>query len=169
MCFSKNTQTALLKSCFEEIRNASDAYWNRWNVAPSTDKWNTDNPDDLDDSTAGDEYGCEDWCDHQKFAEYSIQSSNNCDAERAVVWASKIDIVRLGLDEEEEYTKSAEHVQVNCFRTRARLWRTNELGLDYCIRDCDGEGQHLFTIVRLPNRELQYTYLETYEGQPLEL
>jgi len=150
-----------------EIEDAANKYWLQWNLAIG---------EELPTEEDEEEYGFDDcyyelekigyeWCDHGRTEEYPA----DFDRERRIVWHSKIDIILNRVNEEDEVERSQDHVQLNSFRTAMRPWNDSkpEGGVDYMIRDCDGEGQHLFEVNYLGPYNYQYVYIETYEGEDL--
>ena len=160
-----------------EIEGAANKYWLQWNLAigekvpdeedEEVEEWGFDEVyDELE------RMGFYDWYDYGPQCSnwmYGSKSQEKFDRERRIVWHSKIDIILNRVNKEEEIARSEEHVQLNSFRTTFRPWWDSkpEGGVDYMIRDCDGEGWHLFELNTLGPYDHQYIYLETYEGDEL--
>jgi len=150
-----------------EIEDAANKYWLQWNLAIG---------EELPTEEDEEEYGFDDCYYELEKMGYEWEDNGrpwmnpvSFDRERRIVWHSKIDIILNRVNEEEEVERSMEHVQLNSFRTTLRPWHDSkpEGGVDYMIRDCDGEGQHLFEVNYLGPYNYQYVYIETYEGDDL--
>ena len=172
---SSNAQNNYSK-VLSQIEDAANTYWLKWNLAIG---------EGMPTEEQIEEYGFDDcyyelekmgyeWNDHSRYSDsvlYGHREQEKFDRERRIVWHSKIDIILNRVNEDEEIERSQEHVQLNSFRTTTRpYWDSKpEGGVDYCIRDHDGQGFHLFELIELGPYNYQYVYLETYEGQPIEL
>jgi hypothetical protein len=173
----KKKVVATMTSVLKGIKDASDNYWGKWNIAPNTDIITEEQEEDGEEQeTIADEYGCHLWQDQSAQLQgpfWNTGAPARFDTERTVVWPSKIDIILGVVDEEEEYERSADYEQINRFRTAVNQVATSRAakGVDYCITSAtdDGEDRHLFIVTNPRDandrwqNHLQFDYVETYE------